>query len=65
MGNAIHMEDKQMDADTERNVKCCDEWIKSFEARIKNAERTGEDVDVLKESLEGYKETRAGLAKDS
>jgi len=54
-----------MDADTERNVKCCDEWIKSFEARIKNAERTGEDVDVLKESLEGYKETRAGLAKDS
>lgn len=54
-----------MDADTKRNIECCDEWIKSFKSRIQKAAATGENVSDLKRSLSGYEETRARLSKDS
>lgn len=53
-----------MDADTKRNIECCDEWIKSFKRRIQNAEATGEDVDDLKRDLKGYEKSRAGFLED-
>ncbi len=53
-----------MDADTKRNVGCCDEWIKSFKRRIQKAEATGEDVIDLKRSLRGYEESREKFLKD-
>lgn len=47
----------------DKNVAHCKKLIDSFEARIKNAEATGEDVDWLKNERDGYKATLKELSQ--
>ncbi len=47
----------------DKNAAHCKKRIESFEARIKNAKVTGEDVDWLKSELDGYKAMLKKFAK--
>lgn len=46
-----------------KNVAHCENRIESFEARVKNAKETGEDVDWLKSEIDGYKKLIKELAQ--
>jgi len=48
----------------DKNVDHCKRMIESYNARIKNAKATGENVSDLKESLAGYSDKLAELNKE-
>jgi len=46
----------------DRNIANCDTLIASYKARIAKAKATGEDINDLKKSLEGYQDKREELS---